>query len=255
MTLQSRADAARKELSQVRDELGKKLSQDKTRTRAPMVRLMHQITGMLSPGFRYASQAGQDQVIDMVFEGKTGGTFVDVGAYDGLTGSNTFYFEKFRDWTGVLVEPVERNRERAKSFRNSPILPYAVADKEGEATFIAVTEGFTQMSGLSDTYDAKLLTRVRADPRHQEEEITVKTTTLSAILTESGMPNPDFISLDIEGGEMPALRAFDFDSHRVTAWAIENNTGSPALNKLMVSKGYQLVEFCGSDEIYVLKDR
>jgi len=30
----------------------------------------------------------------------TGGTFIEAGANDGLTQSNTYWFERFRGWTG-----------------------------------------------------------------------------------------------------------------------------------------------------------
>ena len=99
-----------------------------------------------------------------------------------------------------------------------------------------------------------LLARIRADPRHVEETITVKTRTLSSILTESGIINPDFVSLDIEGGELAALQSFPFDQHRVGAWAVENNTGSPEIAEIMRKNDYNLVEFCGPDEVYSHKD-
>ena len=109
------------------------------------------------------------------------------------------------------------------------------------------------MSGLSDSYDPAMLGRVRADPRHAEDVINVPTRTILAILMEIGIPDPDFISLDIEGGELTALQGFPFDQHRVGAWAIENNTGESDIAQLMRGHGYDLIEFCGPDEIYVLR--
>ena len=35
------------------------------------------------------------------------GYFVELGANDGVNQSNTLYFEKFRGWHGVLIEPYE----------------------------------------------------------------------------------------------------------------------------------------------------
>ena len=107
------------------------------------------------------------------------------------------------------------------------------------------------MSGLAETYPPELLQRVRADPRHAEEQITVETRTIAEILNEAKLPDPDFISLDIEGGEMAALSVFPFADHDVGAWAIENNTATPEIAQLMKSHGYRLVEFCGPDEIYI----
>lgn len=249
-----RIAAARRELVAAQKELVGLLGNDKSRRRAQIIRQLHELRHMLEPGYPYRSQAGQDLVLDRVFKGKTGGTFVDVGGYDGVTGSNTLFFEQHRGWTGVLVEPVRAQLAKAKAARRCRCLPYAVSDSEGIAEFIEVTEGYTQMSGLSDSYDAALLTKVRADPRHKEDVIKVRTQTLSAILTEAGIPDPDFISLDIEGGEPSVLRGFPFDKHRVAAWAIENNTGAAEIAEIMRAKGYELIEFCGPDEIYVRRD-
>ena len=182
MSAEDRIGAARKNLTELQSELIAKLSTINSRARAPLNRQLHTVRGMLNPNFPYASQAGQDLVIDRIFKQKTGGTYIDVGAYDGVTGSNTMYFERWRDWTGVLVEPVAEQRAKAEKMRKAPCMPYAVADKKGTAEFMAVTEGYTQMSGLIETYDKAMLDRVRADKRHSEKVIKVPTRTLSAIL-------------------------------------------------------------------------
>ncbi|SHF12818.1 methyltransferase, FkbM family [Loktanella atrilutea] len=252
--LPDRIAAARRDLQAVRAELDAALQTERTRRRGPLMRMLHEVEGMLTPGYAYASQAGQDRVVERLLGGKRGGTFLDIGAYDGITGSNSLYFERVLGWTGVLVEPVKQHRETAEMWRSSPCLPYAVADADGTASFIAVTRGYTQMSGLAAQYDDTMLSRVRADPRHEEDRITVPTRTLNAIFRECGLSSVDFVSLDIEGGEMAALAAFDHVAHRVDVWAIENNTGSSDLSALMRNKGYNLAEFCGVDDIYVRKD-
>ena len=37
------------------------------------------------------------------------GYFVELGANDGINQSNTFFFEKKRNWKGVLIEPYKNN--------------------------------------------------------------------------------------------------------------------------------------------------
>jgi len=39
------------------------------------------------------------------------GYFVELGANDGVNQSNTLYFEHFRGWRGVLIEPCPPNFE------------------------------------------------------------------------------------------------------------------------------------------------
>lgn len=252
MNPDARIAKARAELRAAQQDLSKALQGNDTRARAPLTRMLHEVRGMLNPAFPFASQAGQDQVIDRFLGGMTKGTFVDIGAYDGITGSNSLYFEKWREWTGVLVEPVSAMRDTAIQHRSAPCLPYAVADQKGTAQFVAVTEGYTQMSGLLESYDTDLLGKVRADPRHSEELISVQTVTIADVLEESGLHAPDFVSLDIEGGELAALRVFPFAEFPVRTWAIENNSGGPEIAQIMRENGYNLIEFCGPDEIYAL---
>lgn len=230
--------------------LAKKLDDEKSRKRGPIVRRLHDVRRMMQPAYAYTSQAGQDMIVDQVMKGKREGTFVDVGGYDGTTGSNTFFLETHRGWTGALVEPVPSQLAKAENIRRCPCLGHAVAAQEGEADFIEISEGYTQMSGLADTYDKGLLATVRKNKQHKENTLKVKTKTLSGILNDAGLPNPDFISLDIEGGELACLKTFPFADHDVSIWSIENNAGTPEIKKLMDENGYDLIEFCGPDEMY-----
>ena len=224
--------------------------QNKTRRRGHLVRSLHEVRRMLDAAYPYASQAGQDVVVDRLFGQKRGGTFIDVGGYDGTSGSNTWFFEQWRGWDGVLVEPVPSQLDKARALRRCACLGYAVAPADGVAEFIEVTEGYTQMSGLAGSYEPGVLAMVRADPRHKERVTRVETRCLSRILTDAGMIDPDFVSLDIEGGEVAVLETFPFDRHAVGVWAIENNTGTDAIVRIMQANGYELVEFCGQDEIW-----
>ncbi|MEM7212438.1 MAG: FkbM family methyltransferase [Pseudomonadota bacterium] len=201
----------------------------------------------------FFSQAGQDAFLDeKIFRGKREGTFVEIGGYDGITGSNCLFFELLRGWRGILIEPSPTFFKQASSFRRATCLQLALADQEGEAEFMDIQEGYSQMSGLTASYDPKLRETVEADPRHKGELITVKTKTLASILEQNFLTEVDYISLDVEGGEMAVLSGFPFDQFKVTAWTIENNTGDTKIPALMRDKGYKRVEALGVDDIYIL---
>lgn len=251
MTPTERVKTARKQLQQAQAELTKRLVTKRNRERAPILRQLHEIMTMLNGQAGYLSQAGQDRVVDHLLHRKQNGTFVDVGAYDGITGSNTAFFEQRRNWRGLMVEPVPKFADMAQRTRQSPCLQCAIADFEGDAELMCIEEGFTQMSGLIQTYKEEILQRVRSNARHKETTIQVKTKTLSTVLTENDIPNPDFVSLDIEGGELAVLQNFPFSSHKVGVWSIENNSMSRDLYDLMIANGYRLTEYCGPDEIYI----
>lgn len=201
---------------------------------------------------RFFSQSGQDAWLDAnVFSGKRDGIFVEIGGYDGVTGSNTLFFEIMRGWSGLLVEPSPALHARAEQSRRCPCLRLAVAGAEGEAAFLDVQTGLTQMGGLVDSYDPKTRAAVETDPRHKGAVIRVPTRPLADILEEHGLTEIDYISLDVEGGEMAVLSAFPFAKYRIAAWTIENNAGGREIPELMRAKGYRLAEALGVDEVYL----
>lgn len=54
---------------------------------------------------KYFSQDRQDQYVDQYFGKTNNGIFLEVGAADGVTLSNTLFLERERNWTGLLIEP------------------------------------------------------------------------------------------------------------------------------------------------------
>jgi hypothetical protein len=52
----------------------------------------------------YPAQLGQDKIVDTLLHGKENGTFLDIGASYAEQFSNTFFFEKERNWKGLAVE-------------------------------------------------------------------------------------------------------------------------------------------------------
>jgi FkbM family methyltransferase len=241
---------SQKLLEDARQELGAFLQSETGRRRGEALRQLHAITGMLTEANPYFSQAGQDRVVDRLLEEKTGGVFVDVGGYDGIIGSNTLFFEAFRKWSGILIEPSPTQLAKAQVVRRCACLGYAIAGEQGTADFMEITEGFTQMSGFLESYDADLLARVRGDTRHREVIHQLEKKTLAAVLEEQNLRQIDFLSLDVEGGEMEILSGFPFADFEVTMWSIENNSQSSDLPELMRGQGYALVEFAGVDDIF-----
>lgn len=201
--------------------------------------------------FPWYSQAGQDRWIDQViFRGKRGGSFVEIGAYDGITGSNTVFFEKFRGWHGVLVEPSPHWAGLARTMRSSPCVEAAAGGVDGTARFLEITTGYTQMGGLIDSYDATLMGQVTADPRFDGREITVAVRPLADLLDDHGMRSVDYVSLDVEGAETDVLRTFPFDRFDIGVWSIENNTGHRGIAEIMRSADYAFAGWIGVDEIW-----
>ncbi len=199
----------------------------------------------------YFSQAGQDRFLDeRVFEHKRDGMFIEIGAYDGVTGSNCLFFEMMRNWTGLIVEPSPLQFETLKASRRSTCVQATIAPWEATSDFMHITNGYTQMSGLLETYDDAILHAVRENAQHREEILKVSTRRLDSLLDEHEIRKADYCSLDVEGAELAILSSFPFDVFDISVWTIENNLRTKEVKTLMEAKGYHLVTVIGTDEIF-----
>jgi hypothetical protein len=50
------------------------------------------------------SQNGEDRKLLTIFNGLCGGTYLEMGAFDGIRFSNTYLFHKALNWKGLLIE-------------------------------------------------------------------------------------------------------------------------------------------------------
>ncbi len=201
---------------------------------------------------QFFSQSGQDAFLDeRVFEGKREGVFVEIGGFDGVTGSNCLFFELMRGWKGLMIEPAATPRLKAAEFRRCPCLGFAISEATGEEEFLEVEEGLVQMSGLTTSYPPEILERVEADARHEARRRSVRTKRLAQVLDSQYLRHVDFISLDVLGAELRVLRAFPFEEYDVRAWAVDCLTHGDEILELMHNRGYDRLEVLGNDDIFV----
>jgi FkbM family methyltransferase len=157
------------------------------------------------------------------------GVFVEAGANDGYSFSNTYYLERVKEWRGVLIEAIPHlYRECRHERRHSQVFNCALVAPDYPKPTISLTYGDV-MSIVSDIMrpdDPAMngrFERLAGYIRETPFEITVPVRTLDSVLEEAGIGAFDFLSLDIEGYELPALRGLDLNRHRprymlVEAW-------------------------------------
>jgi FkbM family methyltransferase len=139
------------------------------------------------------------------------GVFVEAGAHDGYTQSNTYYLERFRGWSGVLIEPIPELRALCERRRpRSQVVGCALVGPQLEADSVEIQFGdlmSTVGSGKAHAAGGLSMTGRRA------YSIEVPARTLSAVLDDARLTKIDLLVLDLEGGELDAIAGLDFARH------------------------------------------
>lgn len=189
------------------------------------------------------AQFAQDLwVLHAVYPGVRDGFFVDVGSADGVLMSNSKRLEE-RGWHGLCVDPFPTNMASRTCTMLEEVV-YSTAGQTMEFRAAGVIGGLEQTAGSwrEDAKDAPV--------------VTFTTTTLDDILDRNHAPEfVNYVSLDIEGAELEALRGWSPAKHRVGAFTIEHNFEEPKrteIKQFLEARGYRRVRSVGVDDWYVL---
>ena len=169
------------------------------------------------------SQHGESSYLQTLFPPNYIGVAVEVGAYNGISGSNTYLFEK-KGWKCMCIEPVPEEFEKCKNVRQLS-LQYAVSNENKEdVTFTVFTLTGNNKSAISGLVPDERLISSHNHLIQNKEEIKVKCKTLTSILDENNFPtNLDIVSIDTENTELDVLKGFDLNKYNVKVFVIENN--------------------------------
>eukprot|EP00960_Hanusia_phi_P060434 764504-Hanusia_phi.AAC.7 len=152
------------------------------------------------------SQSGEDYFAwSRFFRNKTGGTFLELGALDGSTYSNSFYFEHALMWRGVLVEADPANFQLLAKNRPEQVLVHAAICKEVQEVHY-LTSGGSAVRGIYE-FMASSFVRYWHKTMSMQKIMCLP---LSAILSFLRVSYVDWLSVDVEGAELQVLESIDF---------------------------------------------
>jgi len=139
----------------------------------------------------------------------------DIGAHFGYhslafaaQGAEVVAFEPGSANVARLRQHLERNPELARRIR---VMPVAVADRDGEMTFV---ESGDMKGASTGSHLAEAMPPLEASIYANFERHTVSTVSLDTVVEKQGEPPPDIIKIDVEGAEHLVL-----EGARAVCWA------------------------------------
>lgn len=183
----------------------------------------------------HQTQLNQD-IFALLINQFSNGFFIEIGANDGYTLSNTVYLEEYFGWRGILVEPNSKYLPTLKKRSNSIIVNKAITSQAGKEEFID--------AGLYGGIKSHLDTAHSSHTKNSNS-ILVDCMTLQEILDSSKAPKQiDFISIDVEGAEVPIVKQMVASDRRFKCGCIEYNSRMEDYRKmayLLSNSGYEIL--------------
>lgn len=198
----------------------------------------------------YTSQHGEDKFMESLFPNDYIGVCVEVGAYNGISLSNTYHFEK-KGWRSLCIEAIPHQYEECRKIRKESVHA-AVSDKDGEDiefTIFNLGDNECAISGIEP--DERLI----ESHKHMitgVRTINMSTQTLTTILDTYNYPKQiDFISIDVENTELKVLQGFDFLKYDVKCFVIENNFNEPECEEYLKQYGYRKIHRLAVNDFFI----
>lgn len=191
---------------------------------------------------KYFSQSGQDRWITHRFKRQNPKDlfFLDIGAHDGVSISNTFSLESV-GWKGLCVEASPLNFTKLQQNRKCTCANVAITNLNGHV----------HIDEWEDSTNSRIANK----------GVKVKAVTFEVLL-EFLPKTIDYLSLDIEGHEYLALTRFPFNTHIIKYMTIEHNVyvhGPKMKNQifdLLTKNGYVRAreDVCVEGDLYPFED-
>jgi FkbM family methyltransferase len=153
----------------------------------------------------FYSQQGEDLFVFLNFinQKRDDGRYLELGALDGVTYSNTKFFQDHLGFKGVLIEPLPSAYEALAQNRSTDYTyNVAISSSKEPVSFVGnwATAGMT--SSMAPSFK---------DAHHSTApEYRVNSRPLGEVLKGSGITYVDFFCLDVEGGELEVLKTMDW---------------------------------------------
>ena len=191
------------------------------------------------------SQSGEDAMLLTWFSRLCGGTYIELGALDGVKFSNSHVFHYTRQWKGVLIELMEYNFNLLTENRKDELatIHAGVCDQKSLLHYY----GKGAIGGIYEFSAPSFRKMWWGDVTLDDPKVkTIECDTMDSLLKISTNETYfDFLSLDVEGAEMTVLKSIDFDRVGFGIVLAEANEHNPlknlAMRHYLQEKGYDFL--------------
>ena len=189
-------------------------------------------------------------------KGKGKMTFIQVGANDGFTGDNIFWFIKYHLWSGILIEPVgylfEKLKRTYKHCSNQLFFENVAISEKDEIKEFYYIENFQEdqqypewLKQLGSFKKEHVEWVEKAYPGLQMKAEKINCVLLTSLVEKYNYHNLDFLYIDVEGYDFEIIKSIDFSKlnprliyyeHRHLSSEDKENS-----KKFLTEKGYDII--------------
>jgi FkbM family methyltransferase len=206
----------------------------------------------------FYSQCNEDELLYMNFfryytlEGQK--YYFEMGAMDGITYSNTKFYEESLEWTGILVEGnpytfIELIKNRPKNK-----LMNVICSNQKQSLSFNVCKNVPAVCSLDTTKPLDFNEKYY----QYSDMLTINSipVSLDTIINNSGVERLDLCVIDVEGHELQVLSSFSFQIP-VVLWLIEfldDVEKNDAVKKLMEENNCRYIDKCSHNAVFINND-
>ncbi|MCS4194444.1 FkbM family methyltransferase [Salinibacter ruber] len=190
-----------------------------------------------------------------------GVTFMQVGAFDGISGDPLHSYIRQHEWEGLLIEPqthyLQQLQKTYADERGLQFVRGAIDHEGGHRTLYMVSDpeanDMPDFAGQIASFDKNQLTDSHQIPEDRICEEEVPTYNPMTLLKDRGFFDLDVVQIDVEGFDNEVVRMLDLSELSPSIIQFEHRhlttTEHLEASKYLMSNGYQIARSSRADTV------